>query len=49
MRLKTELYKEEQDEIINKIIEILELDTNNSIVLYDLDNDNNALLLFLCC
>lgn len=39
MRYKTELYKEEQDEIINKLIEILELDTNNSIVLYDLDND----------
>lgn len=39
MRLKSELYKKEQDEIVNKIIEILELDEENSIILYNLDND----------
>jgi hypothetical protein len=39
MRLKSELYKNEQLEIMNKIINILELDDNNSITLYELDND----------
>ena len=39
MRLKSELYKNEQLEIMNKIINILELDKNNSITLYELDND----------
>ncbi len=29
----------EQEEIANKIIEILDLDDKNSIILYDLDND----------
>jgi hypothetical protein len=38
MRLKSELYKSEQIEIMNKIIDILQLD-NNSITLYELDND----------
>ena len=38
MKLKSILYKKEQDEIINKIIDILDLD-NNSIILYELDND----------
>ena len=32
MRLKSELYKNEQLEIMNKIINILELDKNNSII-----------------
>ena len=39
MNLKSILYKKEQDEIINKIIDILVLDNNNSIILYELDND----------
>jgi hypothetical protein len=39
MKLKSILYKKEQDEIINKIIDILVLDYNNSIILYELDND----------
>jgi hypothetical protein len=40
MKLKSELYKKEQNEIIDKIINILELD-NNCIILYNLDNDIN--------
>jgi hypothetical protein len=39
MRNKKDLYKKEQDEIIDKIITSLNLDNNNSIILYDLDND----------
>jgi hypothetical protein len=39
MRLKEELYKKEQDEILDKVIDILELDEENSITLYELDND----------
>ena len=39
MRLKEELYKKEQDELLDKIINILELDKENSITLYELDND----------
>ena len=39
MKLKSILYKKEQDEIINKIIDILVLDNNNSVILYELDND----------
>ena len=38
MKLKRELYKKEQEEITNKIINILELN-DNSILLYYLDND----------
>ena len=41
MKLKSILYKKEQDEIINKIIDILVLDNNNSIILYELDNDKS--------
>jgi hypothetical protein len=41
MKLKSELYKKEQNEIIDKIINTLELDNNNSIILYNLDNDIN--------
>lgn len=40
MNLKSILYREEQEEIIKKIIDILQLDENYSITLYDLDNDN---------
>jgi len=41
MKLKSLLYKQEQDKIINKIIDILELDNENSIILYNLDNDKD--------
>jgi hypothetical protein len=39
MKLKSILYKKEQDKLVDKIINILELDNENSIILYDLDND----------
>ncbi len=39
MRLKSELYKKEQEEICDKIIEILDLSETNTITLYELDND----------
>lgn len=39
MRLKTELYEKEQNDLSNKIIDILELDDENSITLYELDNN----------
>lgn len=39
MNLKSILYRQEQEEIIEKIIDILQLDDNKSITLYDLDND----------
>lgn len=39
MRLKSQLYEKEQNEICDKIIEILQLDDYNSITLYELDND----------
>ena len=39
MRLKSELYKDEQIKLSNKIIDILGLDENNQIILYYLDTD----------
>ncbi len=39
MRLKNELYKEEQGNIINNIINILELDHERGITLYELDTN----------
>jgi hypothetical protein len=39
MRLKSELYKKEQEEIIDKIVKILDLENNNSYTLYELDNN----------
>lgn len=39
MKLKSVLYKKEQDEICDKIISILNLDGDKSITLYELDND----------
>ena len=39
MKLKSILYKKEQNELIDKIINILELDNENSIILYNIDND----------
>lgn len=41
MKLKSILYKKEQDDLVDKIINILELDNENSIILYNLDNDKN--------
>lgn len=43
MRKKTELYQKQQEELIEKIINILELDDEDSIVLYDLDNDTEKI------
>lgn len=40
MKYKSELYKDQQLELANKIINILELDDHKQILLYDLDNDN---------
>ena len=39
MRFKSELYKTEQDELVNKIIKILDLDHKNIYTLYELDNN----------
>ena len=41
MRLKSELYKKKQEEIVDKIITILDLENDNIINLCDLDSDNN--------
>lgn len=41
MRKKNEVYKNEQLYLSHKIIEILNLNKNNQILLYDLDNDKN--------
>ena len=38
MRLKSELYKKEQEEIIDKICNILDLENRNTYTLYELDN-----------
>jgi hypothetical protein len=39
MRLKSELYKKEQDCIIDKIISILDLENKNTYTLYELDKN----------
>ena len=39
MKLKSILYKKEQYDLVDKIINILDLDNENSIILYNLDND----------
>ena len=39
MRTKKEVYKKEQDEIINKIITIVGIEDKKQITLYELDND----------
>ena len=39
MRLKSELYKKEQDEIIDKICDILDLENKNTYTLYELDKN----------
>lgn len=39
MRLKSELYKKEQDDIKDTIINILDLENKNTYTLYELDNN----------
>ena len=39
MRLKSELYKKEQEEIVDKIVGILDLENKNYYTLYELDNN----------
>ena len=39
MRLKSELYKKEQEEIVDKIIKTLDLENKKSYTLYELDNN----------
>ena len=39
MRLKTVLYKEEQAEIVTKLISLMNLENNHIFLLYDLDKD----------
>ena len=39
MRLKSELYKKEQEEIVDKIINILDLENKNTYTLYELDKN----------
>ena len=38
-RVKSELYKQEQEEIVNKLLTILDLEHNNPFILYHLDNN----------
>lgn len=40
MILKSELYNKEQDDILQKMMDILELDKENSITLYELDKNS---------
>jgi hypothetical protein len=39
MRLKSELYKKEQDEIVDKIAKILDLENKTEYTLYELDKN----------
>ena len=39
MRLKCELYKKEQEEIVDKIITILDLENKTEYTLYELDKN----------
>jgi hypothetical protein len=39
MRLKSELYKKEQEEIVDKIISILDLENKTEYTLYELDQN----------
>ena len=42
MRLKSELYKKEQDDITEKIISILDLENKHTYTLYELDNNKEV-------
>jgi hypothetical protein len=44
MRLKSELYKKEQGEIVDKIIHILDLENKNIYTLYELDKNEEIQL-----
>jgi hypothetical protein len=39
MRLKSELYKKEQDDLVDKIITILDLEHKSKYTLHELDNN----------
>ena len=39
MRLKSELYTKEQEEIVNKIVTILDLENKKTYTLFELDNN----------
>ena len=39
MRFKSDLYKKEQEDLIEKIISILDLGNNNTYTLYELDKN----------
>lgn len=39
MRLKSELYKKEQEEIVDKIVKILDLENKTEYTLYELDKN----------
>lgn len=39
MRLKSELYEKQQNDIRNKLLSMLDLEHNNPLVLYELDNN----------
>lgn len=41
MRLKSELYKKEQEQVIDKIISILDLQNKNTYTLYELDTNKD--------
>ena len=41
MRLKSELYKKEQEEIIDKIVKILDLENKTEYTLYELDKNED--------
>lgn len=41
MRLKSELYKKEQDELTNKVIQILDLDEKGTTTLHELDTNKD--------
>lgn len=41
MRTKAEVYKKEQDGIIDEIMKIIDLNDEKTITLYELDNDKN--------
>jgi hypothetical protein len=43
MRLKSELYKKEQEEIVDKIISILDLKNKTEYTLYELDQNLHVL------
>jgi hypothetical protein len=42
MRLKSELYKKEQEEIVDKIISILDLENKTEYTLYELDKNESV-------